>query len=93
MEFWFKEYISDLVVNIEGYNIMWKDCFLFDYGGVCVYIKEDIKYEFVEILICCIDYEIIWVKLMFLRFFCGFLCVILVVVYYFGWISLVEFDG
>lgn len=41
---------------------------------------------------CCDVYEVLWIKFNFVWFFCGFLCVILVVVYYFGLISLVECD-
>lgn len=66
---------------------------IFEYGGVCVYVKEDVKYEIFEKLCCCNDYEIIWFKLDLLCFFCGFFCILLVVVYYLGCNSLVEFDS
>ena len=82
VEPWLKEHITDSVVNIEGYNIVRKDRSLLDHGGVCVYIKEEIKYELAESLTCCIDHEIIWVKLMPSRSPRGFSCMILAVVYY-----------
>lgn len=50
------------------------------------------KFEIFENLKCCNDYEIIWLKFNLLRILCGFLCIILGFVYYFGWISFVEFD-
>ena len=90
---WLKEHISDSVVNIEGYNIMRKDPSLLDHRGVCVYIKEDIKYELAETLTCFIDHEIIWVKLMTSRSSRGFSCVILAVVYYPGRTSPAVSDG
>ena len=93
MESWLKEHISDSVVNIEGYNIMRKDRSSLDHGGVCVYIKEDIKYELAEALTSCIDHKIIWVKLMPSRSPRGFSCVILAVVYYPGQTSPADSDG
>ena len=69
---------------------MRKDRSSLDHGGVCVYIKEDIKYELAETLTCCIDHEIIWIKLMPSR---GFSCVILAVVYYPGRTNPAESDG
>ena len=93
VESWLKDHISDSVVNIEGYNIVRKDRSSLDHGGVCVYIKEDIKYEIAETLTCCIDHEFIWVKLMSSRSPCGFLCVILAVVYYPGRTSPEDSDG
>ncbi|XP_068696813.1 uncharacterized protein [Montipora foliosa] len=72
---------------------MRKDFSSLDHGGVCVYIKEDIKYELAETLTCCIDNEIIWVKLMPSRSPHGFSHVILAVVYYPGRTSPVESDG
>ena len=72
---------------------MRKDRSLLDHGGVCVYIKEEIKYELAESLTYCIDHEIIWVKLMPSRSPRGFSCMILAVVYYPGRRSPAESDG
>ena len=59
VESWLKHHISDSVVNIEGYNLVRKDRLSCDHGGICIYIKEDIKYQLVENLTCCVDHEII----------------------------------
>ena len=72
---------------------MRKDRLSRDHGEVCIYIKEDIKYQLVENLTCCDDHEIIWVKLMLTRSPRGVSCVLLVVVYYPGRTSPVDSDG
>lgn len=92
-ESWLMEHTSDSVVNIEGYSIVQKDHASLDHRGVCVYIKENIKYEIGETLTCCIDHEIIWVTLMPSRSPRGVLCVILAVVYNHGRKSPAESDG
>ena len=93
VESWLKHHISDSVLNIEGYNLVRKDCLSRDHGGVCIYIKEDIKYQLVENLTCCDDHEIIWVKLKPTRSPRGVSCVLLAVVYYPGRTSPVDSDG
>ena len=93
VESWLKPHISDTVVNIEGYNIVRKDRLSHDHGGVCVYIKEDIKYQIVEELMCCDVHEVLWIKLNPARLPRGFSCVIVAVVYYPGPTSPAECDA
>ncbi|CAH3105794.1 unnamed protein product, partial [Pocillopora meandrina] len=78
-ETWLKDHISDTVVNIEGYNITRNDRSSHEHGGVCVYVKEDVKYEIPEKLRCCNDHEIIWLKLDPSRSPRGFSCILLAV--------------
>ena len=93
VESWLKPHISDTVVNIEGYNIVRKDRLSHDHGGVCVYIKEDIKYQIVEELMCCDVHEVLWIKLNPARLPRGFSYVIVAVVYYPGPTSPAECDA
>ena len=72
---------------------MRKDRLSHDHGGVCVYIKEDIKYKIVEELMCCDVHEVLWIKLNPARLPRGFSCVILAVVYYPGPTSPAECDA
>ena len=76
IESWLKHYISDSVVNIEGYNLKRKDRQSRDHGGLCIYIKEDTKYQLVENLTCCDDHDIIWVTFMPTRSPRGVCCVL-----------------
>ena len=92
-ETWLKDHISDTVVNIEGYNITRNDRSSHEHGGVCVYVKEDVKYEIPEKLRCCNDHEIIWLKLDPSRSPRGFSCILLAVVYYPGRNSPAESDS
>ena len=84
VESWLKPHIADTVVNNEGYNIVRKDRLSHEHGGVCVYIKEDIKYQITSDLSCCNDHEIVWIQLNPTRLPRGFSCIIIAVVYYPG---------
>ena len=53
-ETWLKEHIQDTVVAINGYNLIRLDRRSTDHGGVCMYIKNSIKYSVLQVL---------WVKI------------------------------
>ena len=53
---------------------MRKDHLSHDHGEV--YIKEDIKYQIVEELMCCDVHEVLWIKLNPARLPRGFSCVV-----------------
>ena len=58
-ETWLKESVSNSVVNIPGYEIKRRDRVTNNHGGVCLYIKDNIKYRPLENLSCYKDYEIL----------------------------------
>ena len=93
VETWRKNHIDDTVVNIEGYNVIRKDRTSHEHGGVCIYLKDNIKYETIGDLQCCEHHEIIWIKLNLKRIPRGFSCIILAVVYYPGRTSPAESDA
>ena len=72
------------MVNIDNYNIIRKDRSSHEHGGVCIYIKDHIKYETPKNLKCCEDYKIVWLKLNLSRTPRGFACILIAVVYYPG---------
>ena len=63
VESWLKQHIIHSLVNIDRYNIVWKDRSSHEHGGACIYIEDHIKFETPENLQCCKDHEIIWLKL------------------------------
>lgn len=44
-ESWLQNHIHDNVVEISGYNIVRRDRYQGEHGGVCVYVKNFIKYD------------------------------------------------
>ena len=81
-ETWLKDRINDSVINISGYNIFRKDRIVREHGGVCIYAREQMKYEILENLQCCNDHEILWIKLNPTRLPRGFTCLIIAVIYH-----------
>ena len=49
-ETWLKDEISDSAVEIQGYKIVRRHCLTHQHGGVCVYIKNGIKFEIPDML-------------------------------------------
>ena len=70
-----------------------KDRTSHEHGGVCIYLKDNIKYETIGDLQCCEHHEIIGIKLNLKRIPRGFSCIILAVVYYPGRTSPAESDA
>ena len=61
-ETWLKDYIQDTVVAINGYNLIRLDRRSADHGGVCMYIKNSIKYSVLHDLLDPV-LEVLWVKI------------------------------
>lgn len=74
--------ICDSIVNIQGYKIHRKDRLVQQHGGVCIYLKDGIKYEVPGNLQYCNDHEVRWLKLYPTQLPRGFSCIIFAVVYY-----------
>ena len=75
-ESWLQNHIHDNVVEISGYNIVRRDRYQGEHGGVCVYVKNAIKYDILSELVSN-DFEAIWLKLKPLRLPRGISCIIL----------------
>ena len=81
-ETWLKDEISDSVVEIQGYKIVRRDRSTHQHGGVCVYIKNGIKFEIPDMPQCCDNHEVLWLKLKPNRLPRGFCCIMIAVVYH-----------
>ena len=58
-ETWLKDEISDSVVEIQGYKIVRGDRLTHQHGGVCVYIKNGLKFEIPDMPQCCDNHEVL----------------------------------
>ena len=63
-ETWLRPAIDDYIVNINNYTIIRKDRTHSQHGGVCIYIRNEVKFEILR------DYEdperaeVLWVKIL-----------------------------
>lgn len=80
-ESWLQNHIHDNVVEISGYNIVRRDRYQGEHGGVCVYVKNVIKYDILSELVNN-EFEAIWLKLRPLRLLRGMSCIILCKLYH-----------
>ena len=62
-ETWFKEYIGDESVSLNGYNLERKDRTHGRAGGVACYIRNDVLYKRLDRLEVP-ELEVIWIKIM-----------------------------
>lgn len=76
IEFWFRSYIYDDVVVLNGFNIIRKDRVEFEYGGVCVYVNDTINFVILDDLYD-LFFEMFWIKFRLIRFLRGCICTIL----------------
>ena len=74
-ETWLQSHIHDNVVEIYAYNIVRRDRYQGDHGGVFIYVKNAIKYELLSAL-ANNDHEVIWLKLKPVRLPRGRPCII-----------------
>ena len=44
-ETWLKDTIDDNVINIQNYQLLWKDRIHAQHGGVALYVKDNIKLD------------------------------------------------
>ena len=61
-ESWLRSHIHDNVVALKGFNIIRKDRVESEHGGVCVYVKDTIKFTILDDLHDP-SFEILWIKL------------------------------
>ena len=61
-ESWLKSHIHDIVVALESYNIIRRDRTETELGGVCVYIKNAIKFAVVDDLEDP-SFEMLWIQI------------------------------
>ena len=56
VETWLQSHIHDNVVTLEGYNLVCRDRIKAIHGGVCMFIKNTLKFT--------IDFEALWIKIL-----------------------------
>ena len=61
-ESWLRSHIHDNVVALKGFNIIRKDRVESEHGGVCVYVKDTIKFTILDDLHDP-SFEMLWIKL------------------------------
>ena len=62
VETWLQNHIHDHVIDIDGYNLIRRDRINGQHGGVCMYIKDSIRFELLE-TISNEQFEVLWVNL------------------------------
>ena len=62
VETWLQNHIHDHVIDIEGYNLIRRDRINGQHGGVCMYIKDSIRFELLE-TISNEQFEVLWINL------------------------------
>ena len=80
-ETWLQSHIHDNVVEIYGYNIVRRDRYQGGHGGVCIYVKNAIKYELLSAF-ANNNHEVIWLKLKPVRLPRGIPCIIICNLYH-----------
>ena len=61
-ESWLRSHIHDNVVALKGFNIIRRDRVESEHGGVCVYVKDTIKFTILDNLHDP-SFEMLWIKL------------------------------
>ena len=61
-ETWLKDHIQDSVIAINGYNLIRLDRRTVSHSGVCMYIKNDIRYSVLQDLFDPV-LEVLWIKI------------------------------
>ena len=62
VETWLQNHIHDHVIDIEGYNLVRRDRINGQHGGVCMYIKDSIRFELLD-TISNEQFEVLWINL------------------------------
>ena len=63
VETWLQSHIHDNIVTLEGYNIIRRDRIEAIHGGVCMFIKDTLKFTVLENLQE-VDFEALWIKIL-----------------------------
>ena len=61
-ETWLKDHINDHTVSVSGYNIIRRDRKVIDHGGVCMFVRESIRFETLSDFMD-ENFEVLWVKI------------------------------
>ena len=80
-ETWLHDAINDNHIHIPGYNFISKNRTTGSHGGVCLYIKNSIKFKSLADLQV-YDIEVLWVWLRPRRLPCGIPCAIIGTIYH-----------
>ena len=80
-ETWLRPAIDDNVVNIKNYTIIRKDRTHSQHGGVCIYIRNAVKFEVLRNFEDPERAEVLWVKIFPKRLPRGHSCVVIGVIY------------
>ena len=60
-ESWLKNHIDDNFVSVSGYNIIRRDREAFDHGGICMYVRDSMRYDVLSNIMN-ESFEVLWVK-------------------------------
>ncbi|EDO26094.1 predicted protein [Nematostella vectensis] len=61
-ETWLRNHIHNNVIAVSGYNLVRRDRTKDQHGGVCIFIKDSIKYQVLEDLMDD-EFEVLWIQL------------------------------
>ena len=80
-ETWLQDHIHDNIVDISGFNLLRRDRKEGTHGGVCMFVRDNIRYSLLDFL----DdpsFEVLWVKIRPNRLPRGFSSIIVGIVYH-----------
>ena len=80
-ESWLKDHIDDNSVAISGYNVIRRDRTEVEHGGICLYIKESIRFKTLDDM-ADENFEILWIRWRPSRLPRGITCIIVGLVYH-----------
>ena len=61
-ETWLKNHIANNFVLVSGYNIICRDRVTSNHGGICMYVRDSIRYDVLSDLMD-ENFEVPWVKI------------------------------
>ena len=61
-ETWLKDHINDHTVSVSGCNIIRRDREVIDHGGVCMYVRESMRFETLSDFMD-ENFEVLWVRI------------------------------
>ena len=79
-ESWLKDHIDNNSVAISGYNVSRRDRTEAEHGGICLYVKESIRFKILDDM-ADENFEILWTQLRPSRLSRGITCIIVGLVY------------
>ena len=61
-ETWLKDHIDDNIVSISGYNIIRRDRKGIDHGGICMYVRDSIRFKVLHDFMND-EFEVLWMQM------------------------------